>query len=480
MRQLLTEILVLFVLGATLGFGLAFVATTALERMPIPAEVRITLELSPDPRVFGFALGISLLTGLIVGLAPALRAARADIATRLRDGAAASSARRTFMTNSLVVGQLAFSLLLLVGAGLFLRALQRGSRLDPGFTASGVTTSVLNAESWGYDEAKARTFFRRLSEGVAALPGVTAVSYTTILPLSLRSSIEDIHVDGSPAAGAEAVRVHQLQVDAGYFEVLRLPIVAGRALGADDNASSANVAVVNETFAKRYWPDGGALGRSVRLGDQRIIVVGIARDAKYASLTESTPPLVYFPVAQQWRSHQSLMIRTVSDPRTLAPAVQEVMRSIDPGLPRPTMITLPDAMSLGFLPQRVAALVTGVLGVVGLLLATVGLYGIIAYSVSRRTKEIGIRLALGARSVDVLRMIVREGMRLTAVGVAIGLALAVAVTRVIAGFLFGVSPLDALTFAGMAGIFVAVALLATWLPARRAAAANPMLALRGD
>jgi len=459
---------------------LAIFATAALERLPIPAEVQFRLELSPDPRVFAFAIGVSLLTGIIVGLAPALRAARADVATRLRDGGAASSGRRTIIADALVIGQLALSLVLLVGAGLFVRALQHGNRLDPGFNATGVTTAVLNSESWGYDEAKARAFFRTLEDRVASLPGVTDVAYTTILPLSLRSSVDDIHIDGSPAAGSDAVRVHQLQVDGGYFGVLRLPIVTGRGISARDDERAARIAVVNSTFAKHFWPDGSAVGRTVRVGDERISIVGIARDAKYASLTESSPYLIYFPLAQQWRAHQSLMIRTASDPRSVAPAVEQAMRSIDPALPRPTMIPLVDAMSLGLMPQRVAALVTGVLGVVGLLLATVGLYGIIAYSVSQRTKEIGVRLALGARGVDVLAMIVRQGMRLTAVGVAIGLVLAAAATRLIAGFLFGVSSLDAITFIGMATVFAAVALVATWLPARRAAGANPMTALRGE
>ena len=479
-RQLLTEILVLFALGAAGGVMLAIFATAALERLPIPAEVQFRLELSPDPRVFAFAIGVSLLTGIIVGLAPALRAARADVATRLRDGGAASSGRRTIIADALVIGQLALSLVLLVGAGLFVRALQHGNRLDPGFNATGVTTAVLNSESWGYDEAKARAFFRTLEDRVASLPGVTDVAYTTILPLSLRSSVDDIHIDGSPAAGSDAVRVHQLQVDGGYFGVLRLPIVTGRGISARDDERAARIAVVNSTFAKHFWPDGSAVGRTVRVGDERISIVGIARDAKYASLTESSPYLIYFPLAQQWRAHQSLMIRTASDPRSVAPAVEQAMRSIDPALPRPTMIPLVDAMSLGLMPQRVAALVTGVLGVVGLLLATVGLYGIIAYSVSQRTKEIGVRLALGARGVDVLAMIVRQGMRLTAVGVAIGLVLAAAATRLIAGFLFGVSSLDAITFIGMATVFAAVALVATWLPARRAAGANPMTALRGE
>jgi len=479
-RQLLTEILLLFVFGAAGGMALAYGATAALERLPVPAELQFSLEISPDLRVFAFALGLSLITGVIVGLIPALRAARADVSARLRDGAAGATGRRTLMANTLVVGQLALSLVLLVGAGLFVRALERGNTLNPGFDAGGVITAQLNTDSWGYDEAKARAFFTALRARIAALPGVTAVSYTTILPLALRSSFDNIQVDGV-GIGDDGIQVHNLEVSGDYFSALRIPVVAGRELGATDKAETAKVAVVNETFAKRFWPDGSALGRTFRYANNPITIVGIARDAKYASLNETTPPLVYFPVDQQWRPHLALMVRaTGGDTRTLAPAIQEAMRVIDPSLPRPNVMSLRDAMSLGLMPQRVAAMVTGVLGGAGLLLAVVGLYGIIAYSVSRRTKEIGIRLALGARSVDVLQMILREGMRLAASGVVIGLLLAGGASRIIASLLFGVSPLDVLTFSGMALLLASIALFATWLPARRAAAANPMAVLRGD
>lgn len=484
-RQLLTEILVLFALGAAGGITLAMIATAALERIPIPAEVRITLRLTPDHRVFAFAIGVSLLTGLVVGLAPALRAARSDVATRLRDGAAAASARRTPIARGLVVLQLALSLLLLIGAGLFVRSLQRGSRIDPGFEPAGVVTAQLNMDNWGYDEAHGRAFARALHDRLATLPGVSSVSYTTILPLTLRSSVDGIRIGRDEGANTPEVQVHQFEIGPEYFATLRLPIVAGRPIDATDDERSSPVAVVNATFARRFWPDGSALGRTFRYGDQRITIVGVARDAKYASLTESwqgaaTPPVMYLPLAQQWRPRAVLMVRATAAPGALSSAIQDAVRSIDRGAPALSVMTLTDAMSLGLLPQRVAAMVTGVLGAIGLILAAIGLYGIIAYSAGRRTKEIGIRLALGARAGDVLRMIVGEGVRMAAVGVAIGLALAVALTRLVAGFLVGLSPLDGVTYAGVAVLLVVVALVASWIPARRAAAADLASVLRSD
>jgi predicted permease len=478
-RQLLTEIMLLFAMGAVGGIAIAFAATTALEHLPVQAELPFSLELSPDLHVFAFALGISLLTGIVVGLAPALRSSRSDIATRLRDGAAGATGRRALVTSSLVIGQLALSLLLLIGAGLFVRALQRGSTLDPGFDAEHVSTATLDGATWGYDEAKQRVFFAALRNRVASLPGVTSVSYTTILPLALRSSVDDIQF-GAGDTKADAVQIHQLGVDADYFSVLRLPILEGRAIERRDDASAPMVAVVNETFAKRFWPRSSALGRTFRYAHREVTIVGVARDAKYESLAETTPALAYFSIVQEWRSDHALMVRTATDVRGLPMAIADAMRAIDPSLPRPTVMTLRAAASFGLMPQRVAAMITGILGGMGLLLAVAGLYGVIAYSASRRTKEIGIRLALGAQRTDVLRMIVREGVGLIAIGVAIGLALATMASRIIASFLFGVSPLDPVSFGATAASLAAIALFATWLPARRAAAANPMSVLRGE
>jgi predicted permease len=475
LRQLMTEVLALFLLGAIGAFVIALFATAALERIALPANVPVSLELSPDFRVLAFAVGVSLVTGLIFGLAPALQASRRDLTSRLRDDSAGSGVKRTFMSRTLIVGQLALSLVLLVAAGLFMRALDRGQRIDPGFDPAAVTTAAIEPESWGYNEAQARAFCFALRQRVEALPGVTAVSYTGRLPLMNGRSPDDIKVDGTTD-----VPINYASVDVDYFSVLQLPLVQGRAFRRSDDERAQRVAVVNDTLARRVWPDGSAIGRTFRFRDTLTTIVGIARDAKYATLDEPTPSFVYVPLAQVWQPTQALLVRTAGDPGTFGPAIQQAALSIDPLLPRPRITTLRQATSIVLLPQRTAAIVTGVLGAVGLLLATVGLYGIMAFSASRRTREIGIRVALGAARSDVLGMMILEGMRLAAAGIVIGLVLAAAATRLIAGWLFNVSPLDGTTFMGMSAIFVVVALVASYVPARRAAASDPLTALRAD
>ncbi|HKG91321.1 MAG TPA: ABC transporter permease [Gemmatimonadaceae bacterium] len=486
-RQLLTEILLLFGMGAVGGVLLAMQATAALERLPLPSDPPVSLELSPDPRVLAFALLVSLLTGLLFGLAPALRGARTDVASLLRDGSAASGTRRRLAGNALIVGQLALSLVLLVAAGLLLRALGRGSRVDPGFDLSGVAVAPLNTESWGYDATRGREFYRALREQVAALPGVTAASYTMHLQLTMHHNGDEIQVDGAAAAHAPGggdrpgvVPVWYAEVDADYFAAMRVPLLRGRDFAPTDDERAPGVAIVNETLARQLWPDGSALGRTFGFRGKRVTIIGIARDAKYHKLDEATPPFVYFPLAQLWEPKRTLLVRTSGDPRALGPAIQRAVHAIDPALPRPVVSTLREETSIVLLPQRVAAMVTGVLGGMGFLLAAVGLYGVIAYSVSRRMREIGIRVAIGARRSDVLGMVIGEGMRLAAVGVAIGVVLAAAAARLLASLLFDVSPLDAVTFSGVAVLFAAVALVASYLPARRAAAADPMAVIRAE
>ncbi|MGH7656071.1 MAG: ADOP family duplicated permease [Gemmatimonadaceae bacterium] len=482
-RQLLTESLVLFVLGSAGGIAIAVVCTRALERLPLPDE--ISLDLSPDYRAIAFALVISLVAGVVFGLAPALQAARADIARRIREDAPSSGVRRTKMSSALIVGQLALSLLLLVAAGLFLRALERGNRIDPGFDASGVSVASLNTESWGYDSTKGRAFYRELRGRLEALPGITAVSFTNSVPLTAQNSSTYITTnDGvgvTPGdAGGSRVRTGFFNVDADYFSVLRMPIVRGDPIGRKDDDRSGRVAVINETFANRVWPNANAVGRTFTYDSSKVTVIGVARDAKYAWLTDARAPFAYFPMAQAWDPREVVLVRSGMAPDRLAIAMQRAVQSIDPGLPRPVVTTLREANSIVLLPQRVAAIVTGALGAIGLLMATVGLYGVISYSVNRRVREIGIRVALGARQADVLGMVVREGMRLAVGGVAIGLVLAVAATRLMSSFLFSVSPLDLLTFVGMSSLFLCIAFVSSYLPARRAASSDPMTALRTD
>ena len=480
-RQLLTESLLLFLLGAAGGIAIATGAARALERLPLPDE--FLLDFAPDYRVVGFALLAALATGVAFGLAPALQAARADISQRIRDDSPASGARRTVMSNVLVVGQLALSLLLLVAAGLCLRALQRGNRVDPGFDATGVSIAVLNPDSWGYDEAKGRAFYHLLRERLETASGVTAVSFASVTPLTMEDNGKRIHLtdrDSRADASDPGIRVGVAVVDAGYFTALHMPIVRGEPIGRSDDEHAARVAVVNESFARMLSPDGNAVGRTFMDGGRLVTVIGVARDAKYASLTEAKGPYAFFAMAQEWVPKQVLLVRSSDAPGNLAAAIQQAVRAIDAGLPRPVVGTLARANSIVLLPQRVAAAVTGTLGAIGLLMATVGLYGIISYSVNRRRREIGIRVALGARHADVLGMVVREGMKLAAFGVAIGVLLAVAATRLMAGFLFNVSPLDSITFVAMSLLFLGVAFVSSYLPARRAATSDPMEALRAD
>jgi len=482
-RQLLTESLLLFALGATGGILIAVLATRALQQLPLPDE--ISLDLAPDYRVIAFALIVALVTGVVFGLAPALRAARTDISKRIRDDSPSGGVRSSTAGNALVVGQLALSLLLLVAAGLFLRALERGNRIDPGFDATGVSVATLNAESWGYDTVKAHAFFTALRARLEATAGVTTVSYTDVAPLTAQSSGGRMHLDGPDAAGSAdasgpGTPVRANYVDAGFFAALHIPIVRGDPIQRRDDERSTKVAVINETLAAKIAADGNALGRTFTYDDEKITIAGIARDAKYAWLTEDRTPFVYFPIAQHWLPRQVVLVRGTLPDNQMALAIARAVQSIDRGLPSPVVTTLRDANSIVLLPQRVAAMVTGALGAIGLIMATVGLYGVISYSVNRRRREIGIRVALGARQTDVLGMVVREGMKLATLGVGAGLLLAAAATRLMAGLLFNVSPLDLVTFAGMSLLFLAIAFVSSYLPARRAAASDPMTALRTD
>jgi predicted permease len=403
--------------------------------------------------------------------------------TRLRDDTAGAGSRRSTAQSVLIAGQMAFSLLLLVAAGLFLRALDRGRRVDLGFDPANVAVAGFDVWTYGYDDAKGRLFYRTLKDELARTPGVVAVSYARNLPLTMGNT-DDLRVDGSPvpSASERGTPVSFGEVDAGYFEVVRMPIVEGRGFTAADDERAPRVAVVNQAFARRFWPGGGAIGHTFHRGNDVVTVVGIARDAKYARLREELRPFVYFAMGQSGEpgGHAELLVRTTGDPTRVAPTIRAAVRDFDPFLPTPTVTTLSAAIGGALLPQRVAAAVTAVLGFVGLLLAAVGLYGIVAYLGGQRTREIGVRVALGADRGDVLRLVVGEGMRPVAVGMAIGLVLALGATRLLMSFLFGVSPLDAFTFVGVAAILTAVALTASYLPARRAAATDPVRALRAE
>ncbi len=477
-RQLLTESLILFAGGGVLGVGLAFVATRALSRLPLPVDVPIAIDASPDARAIIVTLVVALVTGVVFGLAPALQGSRDDVATTLRGDTSGSGRSRSRLRDALVIGQVAASLLLLTASGLFLRALSNGERVDPGYAIDHVATASFDVGLAGYDTARAQQFYAALDERVRHLPGVTAVAYTRLLPLSMNNSCYDVAIPGAP----KSVRSACATLVAGdYFDVVRQPIVAGRALRPSDNAAAPKVAVVSRRFAERAYPGESAIGRTFRLDSSTTVtIVGVTRDVKFSRLDEKLQPFIYLPFAQHWRSDMNLLVRTTGDASQLIPPIRAEARAMDALLAPPVTVTLERAAAVALLPQRFAVIITASLGAAGLLLAAIGLYGVLAFSVAQRTREIGVRMALGAAKEQVLRMVIGEGLRVVAIGVAIGLVLAGVATRALTPFLFGVSPLDATAFLSGVTALASVGLLASWMPARRAAGADPMMALRQD
>lgn len=487
-RQLLAESVLLHGLGAAGGVLVATGATPLLARVPLPANVPFTLallDLSPDARVLGVALGLSLATGVAFGLVPALRAARVDLNARLRDGTAGAGARRSAARDALVGGQVAVSLVLLVAAGLLLRALERGRRVELGFDPSHVAVAALDLGAYGDDDARARRVRHAVRDALARTPGVVAVSFARDLPLTMGNSV-DLRVDGPTASGAaRGTPVRFGEVDAHYLATVRTPLVAGRDVGAGDDARAPRVAVVNEAFVRRFWPreaPADVIGRTLRRGAEVVTVVGVSRDAKHERLDEAPRPFVHFALAQGASSagHAELLVRTTGDPSRLAPAIRAAVREADPALPAAAPTTLAATIDAVLLPRRLAAGVTAALGATALLLAVVGLYGLVAYLASQRTHEIGVRLALGASRGAVLRLVVGGGVRPVAAGLAVGLVLAAGAARVLASLLPGVRPLDAPGFVGGAALLTVAALAASYLPARRAAGTDPARVLRAE
>jgi len=482
-RQLLTESLLLATLGGVAGIVLALWATDLLMRFEPPLPVPLDLDLSIDRTVLGFSLAVTVLTGIVFGLVPALRATRLDLVSALKNAEPAASLgrRRITLRGTLVVAQVAASVVLLVIAGLFIRGLQHAHMGDPGFDTSNMLLLDLPLSIQGYDEARARDFYDQLTTRLEALPGVRAVTLGDMVPLGLGRQRRSIAVEGYEPRPGEDMEFDFNIVGARYFETMGIPLVRGRGFTAEDRAGSPPVVVVNEAFARRFWPGEDALGKRIRYSrDQFAEIVGIARTGKYLSLTEDPLPYVWIPFAQHYKADMTVHVRTAGDPLELAAAVRAQVRALDADLPITGLKALEEHFGLALLPQRVGASLLGLFGVLGLLLAAVGLYGVVAYGVGQRTREIGIRIALGARTDDVTRLVVRQGAALGATGLAIGVALAAGAAHLITSLLYGVSPLDPVTFAAVALVLGGTVLTASWLPARRAARVDPMAALRGE
>ena len=483
-RQLLTEASLLFVAGAASGVLLARWATRMLMAFepPLPPPIRVELDLALDHRVLAFTVTLTLVTGLISGLLPALRATRGDLAPALKQEARSGGPATSRWRGVLLAVQTAGTLILLVAAGLFLRSLSASRQIDPGFTVEGVRLVAVDLDVKGFDQQAGQAYLNTLLERVRSLPGTLAAGIAVKPPLASGTRYGGVFPHGveAPEGG---FRVDFNAVTAGYFDTVGIPLLAGREIAENDVAGAPYVAVVNETLARRFWPEHGAVGRRFSIGSGRwervYEVVGVARDAKYHSLFEQTPLFAYVSTAQRNHSQAYLHWRAASGGPGFG-EVRSLMRELDPAMPPVATMDLRESVELSLLPQRLAASVSGVLGVAGLLLAVVGLYGLTAYLVDRRRHEIGVRMALGAEGGDVLRWLLATGLKPPLVGGAVGLTVAALVGRLIQQFLPGLSALDPVTYAGVVAALGGVSFVAVVGPARRALRTQPMRVLREE
>lgn len=475
-RQLLTETLVLFLAGSAGGLLLAWVGTSLLEQLKLPGSAGLVLELSPDLRVVGVAAAVGLVAGIIVGLGPALRGTGHTPALLIRSATAGSGTRRGRVTNALIVGQLAASLVLLSTTTLFVRALAHSSTIDPGFERQNVAFLSFNTEAFGYDASRSAAFYAALHARVKEVGGVVDLAYGQAAPLLAQAGSG--HAVTVPRDdGEERFTAEQTRVGAGYFSTLGIPLQEGRGFTA--HGDSGDVAVVSETFAARAWPGRASVtGLTFRRGERTVTVIGVAGEVKFGDLDDPEVPFVYLPL-DETQMNKILFVRTRPGTTQLAPTIHAIVGGLDPAVPVPALLQLAEEAELATLPQRVAAMVTSALGAGALLLACAGLYGAIAFVAAARTREIGVRMALGATPRDVMRMFLSDGLRLTAVGVTLGLAGSVGAARLVSGLLLGGEAFDPLAFGVAAMFLIVVATVATLAPARRAAAVDPCGSLRG-
>jgi predicted permease len=482
MRQLLTESVLLAALGGVLGIVIAFWARSALWAFRPPFLQENALDLQFDNTVALFTIGVSVLTGILFGLAPALQSSRAELVTELKERTTVPSGSHWYsVRNILVVGQVGLSFIALVSAGLFLRSLGHAQQIDPGFDADRLIVLGVSPGTNGYDEPRGRELYRRVIERVSSVGGVDAVSIATSVPLFNGGFARTVFKEGQDTSDPRAGRLTQLsQVMPGYFRTIGIRVVRGRDITEADRPGAPLVAVINETMARQYWPGEDPLGRQFRfIGDPTPLqVIGIVRDSKYNFLGENATPYLYTALEQRYSPAATVHVRASGDPAAIMNTVRRELQQLEPTMPLLNVTTLRDVFEQALWAPRMGASLLGIFALLALLLAAIGLYGVMAYSVSQRTRELGIRLALGARQSEVRNMVVRQGVLLAVGGVAIGLAAAFAMARMVTNLLFGVTATDPMTFALIPVVLLVVAAIATYLPAWRASRVDPVQALR--
>ena len=489
-RQLLIESLSLSALGGAVGLLFALWGVYVLVAFG-PADLPRAKEVAADGRVLVFTFAVSLLTGIIFGLVPALQASRPDLNETLKESgrSATGSAGHRRVRNLLVVSEIALSLVLLVGAGLLMRSFVKLEAVNPGFNPNNVLTMKISLRGPNYQkDTPIIAFHDQLIEKIKALPGVQAVATRSHVPIAADDGYANLSfgIEGRLPDAANRLTAFYNAVSPDYFQTMEIPVLKGRPFEARDDRKSQSVIIINETLARRYFPGEDPIGRRMTLNDEDpkeedwATIVGVVRDTKprAVDLTASAVPEMYMPFAQQPESSTALMIRTTNNPASIAAAVRHEVQTLDKTQLVHSVRTLDSVMSEAVATPRFRTSLLGVFAIVALILAMVGIYGVMSYAVTQRTHEIGIRIALGARAADVLKLIVRNGMGPVLLGVALGLAGAIGLTRLMVSLLFGVTPTDAVTLATVTVGLVLVALISCCIPARRATKVDPLVALR--
>jgi macrolide transport system ATP-binding/permease protein len=494
-RQLLTESLLLAFLAAAGGLLLAFWINQLLmsiqpELPGAGASMAVEVDLRLNGRVFGFTLMLSILTAVIFGLAPAWATTKPDVVSALKDEPGLSGRRKWFsLRNSLVVAQIAMSLTLLIGAGLFTRSLRNTQTMDIGFDTSNGLMMTLDLGMLQYDKERGLQFYTQLVERLATTPGVRSITIANYFPLGAAGGqVTNISIEGQPPpTDGRLMNAVQQNIGLGYFETMGIPLLRGRDFTAQDTASSERVVIINETMARRHWPNlkdiGEVIGQRIRIGSDQdapwIAIVGVAVDSKTLWLVDEKRAGIWTPISQNYSPSFQALVRTNAEETSTVSALRREVAALEPNLPI-KIITLREHVGFQlWFAKTIAGLLTS-LGGLGLLLAAIGLYGVMSYAVAQRTREIGIRIAMGAQASDVLKMIIRHGVRLTITGLAIGLVAALAMMRVLGSLLYDVTATDPVTFAGVTVFLMSVALLACYLPARRATKIDPLASLRHE
>ena len=482
-RQLLTESLLLAALGGAAAVLVTFWTSGMLLAFIPPTGRPVHLDLSVDASVLAFGFAAAAVSSVLFGLLPALQGSRAEIAGDLSGGAGpvVGARGRVRLRSALVVAQMAFSLVLLVSAGLFLRSLAASRRLDPGFDGRRMLLAEVDLFPLGYTPERGTAFFERLDGVVRSLPDVRGFALARRVPLGFGGSgSRSIEVDGYVPRPGEELMIGDNVVSAGYFRTMGIAVRRGREFAPSDRTGSAPAVVVNEAFARRYFAGREAVGGRLRWNGEWREVIGVVADGKYRRLDEAPLPFLFIPLAQEHRPKAILHVRTGQDPTAVLPALREALRRLDPNLPLSGVQTMEQHLQEALVAQRIASSLLGVLGLLAVAIASVGLYGVATYAVAERRREIGVRMALGAAPRQILARFFGASLRIAAAGIAIGLAAALALTRLFAGVLPGIGPGDPVAFAGVAALVTAIAIAATYGPARRATRVDPMTALRAD